>query len=120
MSSLGLANPQWTPLVEAAPAWMKLGFELFQVLETLGRVHEVFPTATYSQLLNATDLFVQIPLTHFAFGPKDMLDAYAAAATVMEFECGRGAQVGGGDGYGGIVLPRPVDFKPARLFAWPS
>jgi hypothetical protein len=51
VASLGLANPQWTPLFDESPNWMLLGFGLFRALEGVGRVHEVFPTASYSQLL---------------------------------------------------------------------
>ena len=37
-----------------------------------------------------------------------MLDAWVAAATVREFEEGRGTAVGGGDDLGKIILPRPL------------
>ena len=54
-------------------------------------------------------------------GPKDMLDAWVAAATVREFVEGRGAEVGGGDGLGTIVLPRPIR-EPAidEVMRWPG
>lgn len=40
-----LANPQWTPLAERAPGWMRLGFELFDALAQYEPL-EVFPTAS--------------------------------------------------------------------------
>jgi hypothetical protein len=49
-----------------------------------------------------------------------MLDAYLAAITGIEFLAGRGCEVGGGDGLGAIVLPRPVTREPAALFVWPE
>ena len=51
-----------------------------------------------------------------------MLDAVVAAVTVHEFEAGRGAEVGGGDGLGTIVLPRAIaetETKPGVLI-WPQ
>ena len=104
--SLGLANPQWTPLAEEAPDWMQLGFALFQAASDADRVVEVFPTATYRAL--AQPVRVEIDLAACAPGPKDMLDAVAAAATVMTLADGRGCEVGGGDGLGTIALPRPL------------
>ena len=47
-----LANPQWTPKKKDAPAWMKLGFELFQSLEKLGPTYEAFPSASYTMLMD--------------------------------------------------------------------
>ena len=41
-----LANPQWAPLEEAAPEWMKLGFHLYSTSEGLVTVYKVFPTAS--------------------------------------------------------------------------
>jgi hypothetical protein len=41
-------------------------------------------------------------------GPKDMLDAWVAAATVREFIEGRGTEVGGGNGLRTIILPGPL------------
>jgi len=50
-----------------------------------------------------------------------MLDAFVAAATVREFVHGRGCEVGGGDGLGTIVLPRPLP-EPVMsgVLAWPE
>jgi hypothetical protein len=50
-----------------------------------------------------------------------MLDAWVAAATVMEFVEGRGTEVGGGDGLGTIILPRPLP-EPVidEVLVWPS
>lgn len=120
IASLGLANPQWTPMAEDAPTWMRLGFDLFDALQHLGPVHEIFPTAAYRQLAAVDDLRIELPLTGFADGPKDMLDAYLGAVAVREFVQGRGACVGDGDHLGGIVLPRPVARHPAQLFDWPG
>jgi hypothetical protein len=53
-------------------------------------------------------------------GPKDMLDAWVAAATVREFVEGKGTEVGGGDGLGTIILPRPLP-EPVigEVLEWP-
>jgi hypothetical protein len=54
-------------------------------------------------------------------GPKDMLDAYVAAFTVHEYLVGRGAAVGGGDGLGAIVLPRPIAAgASSAVLRWPG
>lgn len=120
ISSLGLANPQWTPLLEDAPNWMRLGFELYKALGQIGQVHEVFPSAAYSQLNVGPGPSVQLTFAGFANGPKDMLDAYVGAVTVAEVEAGRGSAVGGGDQFGTIVLPRPTGSAPANLLVWPA
>lgn len=67
------------------------------------------------------------PLVRLSFrrfhssGPKDMLDAVAAALTVAEYAAGRGVEVGDGDGLGSIVLPCPLDeATPRELFKWPG
>jgi predicted nuclease with RNAse H fold len=51
-----LANPQWTPFEETAPAWMKTGFQLFKMLSIAIPVYEVFPTASYSLLEGVDDV----------------------------------------------------------------
>ncbi len=56
----------------------------------------------------------------FRPGPEDMLDSIVAAFTVREFWEGRGCEVGGGDGLGTIVLPRPAPDEPKRVHAWPA
>jgi predicted nuclease with RNAse H fold len=119
IKSLGLANPQWTPPVDVAPGWMRFGFELFSVLNARQQVQEVFPTASYSQLVECPDIVVSLPFSGFAQGPKDMLDAYVGAVTVREYDCGRGCAVGGGDQLGSIVLPRQLPLVPTALFEWP-
>lgn len=63
---------------------------------------------------------VDIDLAKFNVGPKDMLDAVVAALTAMEFRQGRGQEVGGGDGLGTIVLPRPIISPIAAVMKWPS
>ena len=123
VKSLGLANPQWTPLAEDAPEWMRLGFTLFEALADRAHVSEVFPTATYNALRGMRDApEVTISLRGFAPGPKDMLDAAAAAVTVMAFAQGRGHEVGGGDGLGTIVLPRPLPSheRESEVHDWPG
>ena len=107
------------PLVSAAPPWMRLGFELFTRLAGALRIHEVLPSASY-RLLRDQSLPVQVDLGAFAPGPKDMLDAYVCAATVLEFENGRGCSVGGGDGLGPIVLPRPLPEPIEAVLHWPT
>jgi predicted nuclease with RNAse H fold len=120
IKSLGLANPQWTPPASLAKPWMLLGFELFVALAEVGCIHEVFPSASYSQLAKSQEPTLQHSFAGFATGPQDMLDAYIAAATVLEYEQGRGSAVGGGDQLGSIVLPRPTGSTPTALFTWPS
>jgi predicted nuclease with RNAse H fold len=123
IKSLGLGNPQWTPLAPDAPEWMKLGFSLFEAASQAEEVFEVFPTATYRAL---SDL--EVPVTapvHLglaASGPKDMLDAAAAAVTALRVARGEGCEVGGGDGLGTIALPRPLT-KPELanpVHRWPG
>jgi len=54
-------------------------------------------------------------------GPKDMLDARVAAGTVREFVEGRGTEVGGGDGLGTIILPRPLlESVIKEILVWPE
>jgi predicted nuclease with RNAse H fold len=114
-----LANPQWTPLRREAPAWMQVGFTLFRTLESFAQVHEVFPSASYKSLAQC-GLALELDLRGFHRNPKDMLDAYVAAATAREFHAGRGAAVGGGDGLGPIVLPRPLATPIHEVLAWPG
>ena len=115
-----LANPQWTPHDEPVPEWMQLGFELFAGLSRLVKVYEVFPSASYALLRGDSLIQLGIQLGSFALGPKDMLDAYVAAATVREFVHGRGEAVGGGDGYGQIILPRPLPHPIHAVLLWPA
>jgi hypothetical protein len=116
--NLGLANPQWTPLERDAPEWMRLGFSLFAAAGEHQSL-EIFPTACYRMLEQTNGPSIRICLSGFARGPKDMLDAYVAAVTAGEFIAGRGCEIGGGDGLGTIVLPRPCVAKNPGLLAWP-
>jgi hypothetical protein len=120
VKSLGLGNPQWTPLADAAPAWMQLGFDLFGAVEDAGAVtHEVFPSATYRAVVDAgIDQQLHVPIGAVHRGPKDLLDAAAAAYTVQRFLAGHGGEVGGGDGLGTIVLPVRPPEHPA--LTWPG
>jgi len=121
ISAHKLANPQWTPLKDEAPEWMEVGFQLFSALEDLAKVYEVFPTASYTLLQGNTDIRIDADFSACRPGPKDMLDAWVAAATVKEFVEGRGTEVGGGDGLGTIILPRPLP-KPVikEVMRWPG
>jgi hypothetical protein len=121
ISAHRIANPQWTPLNSEAPEWMNLGFRLYSALEGLAIVHEVFPSASYALLEGHTEVRIDTDFSACRPGPKDMLDAWAAAATVREFVGGRGAEVGGGDGLGTIVLPRPLP-EPVieEVLQWPE
>jgi predicted nuclease with RNAse H fold len=121
ISAHRLANPQWTPLEKAAPEWMKLGFQLYSALEGLVAVYEVFPTASYALLQGNTDIRIDADFSACKPGPKDMLDAWVAAATVREFAGGRGIEVGGGDGLGTIILPRQLP-EPVidEVLKWPE
>jgi hypothetical protein len=116
-----IANPQWTPQETEAEDWMRVGFAMYRLPEGDADVHEVFPTASYRLLETADDAVCPLSLSQFAGGPKDMLDAYVAAFTVREFLEGRGAEVGGGDGLGTIVLPRPLPATaPPLVLDWPG
>lgn len=115
-----LANPQWTPLAIDAPEWMRNGFEIFGALEDRARALEVFPSASYRMLDEDIDIEVNVPLSGFLQGPKDMLDAIVAAVTAGEFLAGRGQEVGGGDGLGTIVLPRPITKPACDVLGWPA
>jgi len=121
ISAHGIARPQWTPVIDHAPAWMKLGFGLHSALEELATVYEVFPSAAYTLLQGDRDVRVRTDFSACKPGPKDMLDALVAAATVRERAEGRGSEVGGGDGLGAIILPRPLP-EPVieEVLAWPG
>ena len=100
---------------------MNLGFKLYSALEGFAKVHEVFPTASYALLHGNTDVRINADFSACKPGPKDMLDAWVAAATVKEFVEGRGTEVGGGDGLGTIILPRPLPEPVIKeVQVWPS
>jgi hypothetical protein len=121
ISAHRLANPQWTPVKGEAPEWMNLGFKLYSALEGFAKVHEVFPTASYALLQGNTDVRIDADFSACKPGAKDMIDAWVAAATVREFVEERGSEVGGGDGLGMIILPRPLP-EPVinEVLVWPS
>lgn len=103
------------------PEWMQLGVALFDALAVLGQpheIHEVFPTASYRMLAGHREPAITLNLESFALGPKDMLDACVAAVTVREYHLGRGSAVGGGDGLGAIILPRPIE-ENHPVHHWP-
>ncbi len=119
----GLGNPQWTPLATSQiPPWMELGFQLFEAFAEMDNtvVHEVFPTASYHQFETGPTPFLTLSLNGFRPGPKDMLDASVAAITVREFDRGHGVELGGGDGLGTIVVPRPLTKPKALVLEWPT
>lgn len=117
----GLANPQYTPLEGESTPWMNIGFKVFSEFRDVVSVYEVFPTASYALLQGNTDVRVCVDFSGCKSGPKDMLDAFVSAATVLEFACGRGSEVGGGDGLGTIVLPRPIPDPVTReVLSWPE
>ena len=120
IANLRLANPQWTTLEADAKPWMRLGFDLFSCLDNRCRVLEVFPSASYCQLRDSREPRITLDFHAFANGPKDVIDAYVGAVTVAEFSAGRGCEVGGGDGLGTIVLPRPISPPDWRLLEWPT
>jgi hypothetical protein len=120
IKACGIANPQWTPMAEEAPEWMRHGFLLYEALRGHADTLEVFPSASYRMLENVSEVRIDIPVAGFMKGPKDMLDAVVAAVTGMEFIAGRGQEVGGGDGLGTIVLPRGIKRTNAAVFEWPG
>ena len=121
ISAHRIANPQWTPLKGEAPEWMNLGFKLFSAINGLAKVHEVFPSASLTLLKGVRDVRIDVDFSACKPGPKDMLDAWVAGATVREFFENRGSEVGDGDGLGTIVLPRPIpDPVIKEVFVWPE
>lgn len=124
LSTLGIANPQWTPLERDAPDWMRLGFELYRRLsDTRARLHEVFPTASYAMLARTDEaLDVTLPYAKLRPGVKDLIDALVAADTVRRFGQGQGTEVGGGDDLGTIVLPTGLgpDERAHPVHEWPG
>ncbi len=98
---------------------MQIGFTMFRMLAG-STVHEVFPSASYALLSDEPSVRLSLTFSDFLPGPKDMLDAICAAYTVREFEAGRGCAVGGGDGLGRIVLPRPLRSDLGRVGLWPD
>ncbi len=124
VSAAGLANPQWTPSLEDSPDWMRLGYALFETLESEASgataLYEVFPSASYAMWHNDPNApRVTLDVSQFRAGPKDMIDATVAAMTVREYDQGRGTAVGR-DGLGSIVLPKPIPHAPAALLQWPG
>lgn len=117
----GLANPQWTGTEASSPGWMLRGFTLFARLQRC-TLHEVFPSASYRLLDADPGALLTIRLASCYAGPKDVLDAYVAAFTVREFVEKRGEEVGGGDGFGTIILPRriPEGRRIPGVLTWPS
>ena len=79
-----------------------------------------FPSASYALLHGNSDVRIHADFSACKPGPKDMLDAWVAAATVREFVEGRGTEVGGGDGLGTIILPRPIPNLIDEVLKWPS
>jgi hypothetical protein len=99
---------------------MELGFALFASLGKRVPTYEVFPSASYALMDGDPPIRIGVRLNGFARGPKDMLDAYVAAATVREFVQERGSAVGGGDGLGQIILPRPLPKPIEAVLRWPT
>ncbi len=83
------------------------------------QVYEVFPSASYNILQTVPEISCSLSFENFRPGPKDMLDAVIAAVTVFEFIKGRGCEVGGGDGLGTIILPRPIPNSKLEVLHWP-
>lgn len=120
IKSCGIANPQWTPVGDKAPEWMKLGFRIYNAFSGWGYVYEVFPSASYKLLAEDRQLKVKISFSGVFQGPKDILDACVSAATVREYMDGNGSAVGGGDGLGQIILPRKHGIPSGHpILSWP-
>lgn len=117
---LGLANPQWTPPANQPIPWITLGQQVFTVCEGAGfTAIECFPTASYTRLGQMNNQELTIPGSMFAHSrlAHDILDACVAAVTADLFVAGNATELGGGDGYGTIVVPGvlQVPFPP-----WPT
>lgn len=121
IKSLGIANPQWTRMRDVSPPWMELGYRLFQTLQDVEHVYEVFPSASYAMLAGTQHNPVALSFADFAHGPKDMLDACLSAFTVHAFVNGNGCEVGGGDGLGTIILPGRLPVQSSEpVLTWPT
>jgi hypothetical protein len=119
--ALGLGNPQWTRLEDDSPDWMRLGYRLFEALESLAATYEVFPSAAYRMLNDTEHPPIPLRLKGFAGQTKDMLDACIAAYTVWACINGRGTEVGGGDGLGTIALPERLPVPTSHpVLHWPG
>lgn len=121
IKALGIANPQWTRHKDSSPPWMELGYRLFETLQGIAHVYEVFPSASYAMLQSAHHRPVELSFSGFTHGPKDMLDACMCAYTVHAFLHGFGFEVGGGDGLGTIILPGTLtDENSGPVLQWPE
>jgi predicted nuclease with RNAse H fold len=117
---LGLANPQWTPPIAQPIPWITLGQEVFVAFEAAGfTAIECFPTASYTRLGQMGDLLLNVPSGMFSHSrlAHDILDACVAAFTADLFLAGNATELGGGDGYGTIVVPGVLQLT---LPAFPS
>jgi hypothetical protein len=121
IKALGIANPQWTRLQDASPSWMELGYRMYQTLQDVEHLYEVFPSAAYAMLNGEQHTLVDLSFANFAHGPKDMLDACVSAFTVHAFIHGKGFEVGGGDGLGTIILPGQLPVpNSSPVLQWPN
>lgn len=105
---LGLANPQWTPPASQPIPWITLGQQVFTAFEQSGfTAIECFPTASYTRLGQMDNQVINIPGRMFAHSrlAHDVLDACIAALTADFFVARSATELGGGDGYGTIVVP---------------
>jgi hypothetical protein len=117
-----LARPQWTPWTGSGPCepWMELGFELFACLRmTTHDVFEVFPSASCS-LMPEIGILNGKTRKEMRGAGKDRMDALVAAKTIYEHEKhGPAAAIGGGDGLGEIILPKPIS-RRSGVHLWPG
>lgn len=121
IKALGIANPQWTRPQDDSPPWMALGYRLFETLQPIEHLYEVFPSASYALLAGTQYAPVALSFADAFHGPKDLLDACVSAYTVHAFMHGRGFEVGGGDGLGTIVLPGQLPVPDSHpVLHWPT
>ena len=121
IKALGIANPQWTQMKDTSPPWMELGYRLYQTLQDIDYLYEVFPSASYAMLAGKQHAPVALCFADFSCGPKDMLDACMCAYTVHAFLNGEGFEVGGGDGLGTIILPGRLSAANSySVLHWPE
>jgi predicted nuclease with RNAse H fold len=110
---LGLANPQWTPQAHAPSEWICLGQKVFKAFEDTGlKAIECFPTASYARLGKMPGTALNVPGEMFAHCrglAHDVLDSCVAALTTDLFAARNATELGGGDGYGTIVIPGVVE-----------
>lgn len=130
---LELANPIWTPVASDPQPWITFGQEVFAMCAAAGfTAIECFPSASYrclGQMSGHTlaipgEMFRTVQRDYYKFIPH-IFDACVAAYTAELYRSGSATELGGGDGYGAIVVPGCVkdyipDYTPEKCPPFPT